>query len=162
MGKIFPPCNKSISVYYEQNSTAKQEYKMFMKKKGQFLPEKSILFIYQQNYHIPSNTEICFKWNWPKTEKRLYEILGKRKFKTSGMWCKMKALQTFEIFGTTHQMTQHHISGTSIFINMIVTAEPNISWTWIFINMIMTAEPNISGTWIFINMIVTAEPKWLK
>jgi hypothetical protein len=49
------------------------------------------------------------------------------------VWSKMKAPQTFEMFGTTHQMTQHHISGTWIFINMIVTADPkwlkqNIYW----------------------------------
>jgi hypothetical protein len=60
--KEFPPCNKSISFYYEQNFTAQQEHKTFMKK-GQFLPPKSILFICQQNCYIPPNTEICFKRN---------------------------------------------------------------------------------------------------
>ena len=39
-GRKVPLCKKSISVYYEQNSTAKKEYKIFMKKEGTVYPCK--------------------------------------------------------------------------------------------------------------------------
>jgi hypothetical protein len=95
------------------------------RQRGSFSLQNIVMFIYQQNYHVPSNIEhTMFMFVPNKTDKNRKETAWSvtiRRFKSSGMWYCVKQDQ-----GTTNPWNTWNFSSS----DTASRQEPEFSSTW--------------------------------